>query len=478
MGQHIHELLHVAAATLFAVAAVSALLEYRVLRERVVLTYGAACLCAAAFAAHVAISHSLPKSGAFWIPWTSLNLIVTFGATFFYLLTMQTFVGVRGRWFGAALVVQIGLTAVALADLLLYAATRRSLMFVPIPRAGLSESQREVGEAAYSLLPAAQITAGLFMFSYVFGVAYLVVHLVRARSRDALVYTGLIVNSALVVNDVLVAMSVFGGWYLMAFSKAFETIRIHRDIRIRARERIERRLRQAEKMEAVGRVAGGIAHDFSNVLMAVGGSVELAADRFPPDDPVNQDLDLARDGLETGRRLVRQLLDVARAEETKAEYVDINDFLARSTKFFSSMVSREVRLEVMAEPGIGGVMIAPGQLTQVLMNLVVNARDAMPNCGIIKIQASTLSGRRGRLSDDGDRPKIVISVIDEGGGMPKEVLEHVFEPFFTTKAEYGGSGLGLATLYTIVRKAGGYVEVESELGRGTRFDVVLPRFQG
>jgi signal transduction histidine kinase len=476
MGQHVHELLHVAAATLFVVAAFSALAEYRILRERVVLTYGAACLCAAGYAAHVVVSHGLPKGGGFWIPWTSVNLIVTFGATFFYLLTMQTFVGARSRWLGAALVVQVGLTAVALADLLLYAATRRSFMFVPTPRSGLGESQRAVGEGAYSLLPAAEIVAGLFMLSYVFGVGYLLVHLVRTRSRDSLVYTGLVVTSAIVVNDTLVAMSVFGGWYLMAFSKAFEMVRIHRDIRTRARERIERRLRQAEKMEAIGRVAGGIAHDFNNVLMVVGGSIELAAGCVATDHPVHQDLELARDGLETGRRLVRQLLDVARAEETKPEYVDINDFLSRSTKFLSGMVPRDVRLEVVAEPGIGGVMIAPGQLTQVLMNLVANARDATKR-GVIKIQATTVAAARRRRAAAADRAEIVISVIDEGGGMPAEVLEHVFEPFFTTKAEQGGSGLGLATLYAIVRKAGGHVEVQSEVGSGTRFDVVLPRFQ-
>src|SRR5215216_1537483 len=133
MGQHVHELLTVAAATLFVVAAVSALLEYRVLRERVVLTYAAACLCAAGFAAHVSISHSLPKGGAFWIPWTSLGVSATFGASFFYLLTMQRFVGVRGRLFGVTLVVQIGLTAAALADVLLFALTRRSFMFVLVP---------------------------------------------------------------------------------------------------------------------------------------------------------------------------------------------------------------------------------------------------------------------------------------------------------------------------------------------------------
>jgi signal transduction histidine kinase len=477
MGQHVHELLHVAAATLFVVAAFSALLEYRNLRERVVLTYAASCSCAAAYAVHVTISHNLPKVGAFWIPWTSLGVSATFGATFFYLLTMRSFVGVQGRLFGAALAVQGGLAALALSDALLYALTRRSFMFVAIPRTNIGESQRELGEGAYSLLPAAHVVAGLFMLSFVFGVGYLLIHLVKKRSRDALVYAGLFVNSAIVVNETLVALSLFGGWYLIAFSKAFETVRIHSYIRTRARERIERRLRQAQKMEAIGRVAGGVAHDFNNILTVVGGGVELAADRLAPDHLANQDLELARDGLEAGRRMIRQLLDVARAEETKAEYVDINDFLTRSSKLLSSIVSREMALEIVAEPAIGGVMIAPGQLTQVLMNLVINAREAMTKRGVVKIHATTLSARRG-LTNSQDRPEIVISVIDQGSGIPAEILEHVFEPFFTTKAEQGGSGLGLATLYSIVRKAGGHVEVESEVGRGTRFDVVLPRFQG
>lgn len=472
MGQHVHELLHVAAATLFIVVAVSALLEYRNLRERVVLTYAAACLCAAVYASHVAISHSLPKLGAFWIPWTSFGLSVTFGATFFYLLTMQAFVGVRGKAFRGALVVQLGITAVALSDALLYAVSGRSFMFTGVPRPNLSAGQLELGEGAYSLLPTANVVGALFMLSYVFGVAYLLIHLIRTRSRDAMVYAGLAFNSAIVVNDTLVALSVFGGWYLMAFSKAFETVRIHRDIRTRARERIERRLRQAEKMEAIGRVAGGIAHDFNNILQAVGGSVELASSTVPEEHPVNQELAFAREGLDTGRRMVRQLLDVARAEQTKVEYVDVHAFLSQSTKLLSSLVSRETPLELAIEPQIGGVMIAPGQLTQVLMNLVINARDAMPNGGKIKIAATTNSTRRGNVAGG---TEIVISVIDEGSGMPAEVLEHVFEPFFTTKSEQGGSGLGLATLYSIVRKAGGHVEVESEVGRGTRFDVVLPR---
>jgi signal transduction histidine kinase len=476
MGQHLHELLHVATATLFVVVGVSSLVEYRNLRERVVLTHAAACLCAASYACHVVISHSLPKAGAFWIPWTAVALSATFGATFFYLLTMQAFLKVQGRAFTAALVVQAGLTAIAVIDLLLYAALGRSLMFVPLARE-VSESQREVGEGAYSLLPFAQIVAALFALSFVFAVVYLLVHLLRTRSRDALVYTGLVVNASIVVNDTLVAMSAFAGWYLIAFSKAFEIVRINRDIRARSHQRIERRLRQAEKMEAIGRMAGGIAHDFNNILMAVGSNVELAADTVARDHPAQEDLEYARDALETGRRLVRQLLDVARAEATKAEYVDVGEFLSRSAKLLSSMLSTGTRLRIAVEPGVGGVMIAPGELTQVLMNLVINAHEAMPNGGTIDVKASAVSARQAQLSEAGSGPQIAITVTDEGSGISREMLEHVFEPFFTTKAEHGGSGLGLATLYSIVRKAGGHVEVESKVGRGTRFDVLLPRCQ-
>jgi signal transduction histidine kinase len=467
MGQHLHELLHVAAATLFIVAGVSALFEYRNLRERLVLTYGAYCLCAGGYACHVAISHNLPKLGAFWIPWTLVGLSATFGATFFYLLTMQAFLGVRSRLFGVLLVTQAGLTIATLADAFLFLLFRRSSLFVHVPRPNLSLSQRAMGEGAYSLLPASEVVGALFAISFVLGVGYLLAHLIRTRSRDVLVYAGLVVNAALVVNDTSVAFSLFAGAYLMAFSKAFETVRIHRDIRTRSRERIERRLRQAEKMEAIGRVAGGIAHDFGNILMVVGGSLELAADAVPPGQ-AQEDLERARAGLEAGRRLVRQLLDLARSEQTKPQLVDIKEFLSQSGKLLSSMVSRDIRLEIAVEPQVGGVMIAPGELTQVLMNLVVNAREAMPRGGTIKIHAAAAA----------TRPEIAISVADEGCGIPDDVLIHVFEPFFTTKADQGGSGLGLATLYSIVRKAGGHVEVESVVGRGTRFEVLLPRYQG
>jgi signal transduction histidine kinase len=139
------------------------------------------------------------------------------------------------------------------------------------------------------------------------------------------------------------------------------------------------------------------------------------------------------------------------------------------------MVTSKTSLELVVEPQLGGVLIPPGQLTQVLMNLVLNARDAMPNGGPINIYATTRSGRQHLLGGAPGQAQIVISVSDQGSGMPAEILEHVFEPFFTTKADQGGSGLGLATLYSIVRKAGGHVDVESQVGHGTRFDVFLPR---
>ncbi len=474
MTEHLHELLHVAAATLFIVAGASALLEYRNLRERVVLTFGIMCLCSAGYACHVIVSHNLPKVGEFWVPWTSFGLFMTFGATFFYLVTMQSFVGVRGYLFTGLLVAQGTIVVVALGDLLFYAMSGRSTLFVSVPRTNVGAHQWELGEGAYSLLPTAEVVAGVFMLSFVLGIGCLLVRLVRAGSRDLLVYSGLFVTSGIIVNETLIAMSVFAGVYLLAFSKAIETLRIHHDIRVRARERIEQRLRQAEKLEAVGRVAGGIAHDFNNILAAVGMGVELAEDAIAPDHPAAVDLRTAQDGIRAGRRIVQQLLDVARAREVEPERILVRDFLEDSAKLLSSMVPDGTRLEFKVESAGASVVMSRGRLTQVLMNLVVNAGDAMPNGGTIEVRASSTRPNLGRSRQDGRQPTVVISVADEGSGMPKETLRHVFEPSFSTKLDRGGTGLGLATLHAIVRDAGGHVEVESEVGRGTCFHVFLP----
>lgn len=477
MGQHVHELLHVAAAALFIVAGASALFEYRNLRERAVLDYGLMCLCAAGYACHVVISHNLPKHGEFWIPWTLAGLVVTFGATFFYLVAIRRFVELKTRLFVAPLAVQLALIAVVLADLLRYALVGRSFILASFARQNVSEHQRQLGEGAYSLLPTAQLVAGLFMLSFVLGVVCVLVRLVRTRSRDLLLLTGLGVTAGIIVNDTLVAMGIFGGVYLIAFSKAFEAVRIHRDIRLRSRERIEQRLRRAEKMEAIGRVAGGLAHDFNNILTAIGGRVELAEEAVGMDHPAASDLRAAKEGVDAGGLLIRQLLDVAHSKQVEPGYVDINQFFSDSSKLLLSLVPRGTRLEVEVAPKLGGIALASGELTQVVMNLIVNACDAMPDGGTIRIRVTLSAGPWRGWVRRRTQPRIVISVIDQGGGIPEDVLEHIFEPLFTTKADRGGNGLGLATVYSIVRRAGGDVEVESELGRGTCFHAFFPRVE-
>lgn len=475
MGEHIHELLHVSAATLFVVACVSSLVDYQSLRERVVLSYSVMCFAAGIYAAHVVVSHNLPKMGTFWIPWTLVGLTVTFVATLCYLTTMGEFLRIRARSYFAPLAIQAGIGVFVLGDLISYGVRDRSLLFAPVPREALGAHQSELGEAAYSLLPAAEVVAALFMLSFVVGVVFLLVHLIRTRSRDPLLYLGLVATVAFIVNDTLVALSQYEGMYLLAFSKTFEAVRIRRDIRLRAQERIERRLRHAENMQSIGRVAGGIAHDFGNILTAIGGSVELAADSLDEKDPIRSDLKTAEDGVHRGRQLVHQLLDVARSRETEAERIDVGQFLSESAKLLEGVLSKGIRLELAVEPDVGQVRISPGQLTQVLINLVVNARDAMREGGKLTILACSRPDRSRPLRSSAGNSLVTISVIDEGEGIPTDVINHIFEPLFTTKTERGGTGIGLATLYSIVHQAGGTVEVNSQTGRGTRFDVILPR---
>lgn len=472
LGNHVHELLHAAAAPLFFAAGVLALMEYRTLRERVVLKFGGMCLCSGAYASYVAISHNLPKQGAFWIPWTLFGLVFTFAATTLYLATMRRFLDVPGRAFTAILSVHGCLTVVAFADLVLYALTQRSMLFVSIPRSDIGAHQYAVGEGAYSLLPAAEVAIALFAVGFVLGTGYLIVHLIRNRSRDWLVFAGLVATSVIIVNEALVAASLYAGVYLLGFTKAFETIRIYRDIRTRARERIERRLRQMQKMDAIGRFAGGIAHDFNNILMAVGTQVELAADTLDAEHPAREDLVAATQAVDTGARLVRQILDIVRSDGLEPSYIDVSEFVSNSAKLLSTMVPASTTLEFELDSDAGCILVPQGQLTQALMNLVVNASDAMPEGGTVRISAAKAPALE--PSPTTSSPGVMICVIDEGVGIPAPILEHVFEPMFTTKAEQGGSGLGLATLYSIVEDAGGHVEVESEVGHGTCFRLFFP----
>jgi signal transduction histidine kinase len=246
------------------------------------------------------------------------------------------------------------------------------------------------------------------------------------------------------------------------------------------RQTIEREaeLRQAHKMEAVGRLAGGVAHDFNNVLTAIFGYSDLLRDQLPEGDPRRPDLDEIRRSAERAASLTRQLLAFSRKQVMQPRVLDLNEVVANVEKLLRKLVGDDVLLEIQPDAAVWQVKADPGQIEQVLMNLAANARDAMPEGGRVVIGTANVA----MLDDDvqtlpGLRPGqyVDLSVTDSGVGMPEGVRRNIFEPFFTTKEQGKGTGLGLATVYGIVKQTGGGVYVKSEEGVGTRFDIYLPR---
>jgi PAS domain S-box-containing protein len=240
---------------------------------------------------------------------------------------------------------------------------------------------------------------------------------------------------------------------------------------------IEDQLRQAQKMEAIGQLAGGIAHDFNNLLTAILGFSGFLADSLPEDDDRRRDVDEIRHAGERAATLTRQLLAFGRKQILDVRVLHIGDVVGELTPMLRRLVSEAIDLRTTT--GDRGVIKAdPGQLQQVLMNLVVNARDAMPDGGRLTIETSDV------VLDDafvrrhpGAQPgaHVALSVRDTGIGMDAATLKRIFEPFFTTKPKGQGTGLGLATVYGIVKQSGGAIWVESEVGKGTAFTVCLPR---
>jgi PAS domain S-box-containing protein len=256
----------------------------------------------------------------------------------------------------------------------------------------------------------------------------------------------------------------------------------HRDVSERKRveaalRHSEEQLRQAQKMEAVGRLAGGIAHDFNNVLTAIFGYTELLIDEFRLDDPRRADVVEIRKAAERAAALTRQLLAFSRKQVMQPRLLDLNDVIRAVEKLLARLVGDDVLLELQLASDLVTVRADPGQIEQVLMNLVANARDAMPEGG--RLTLSTRNEQTGPASTA--RPGLapasyaVLAVADTGTGVPAEVREQIFEPFFTTKEQGKGTGLGLATVYGIVKQSGGGIYIESEEGQGTTFLVYLPQ---
>ncbi len=245
------------------------------------------------------------------------------------------------------------------------------------------------------------------------------------------------------------------------------------------RRRLEEQLRHSQKMEAIGRLAGGVAHDFNNLLTGIIGYAELALRRLPPADALAHDLEEIRKAGRRAADLTRQLLAFSRKQVLQPRVVDLGQLVADMEKLLRRVIGEDVDLRIPRPPILGRVRADPGQLEQVVMNLAVNARDAMPRGGTLTIAVGAAPADAGNAPKAGAPPSpfVALAVTDTGSGMTDEVKAHLFEPFFTTKAVGKGTGLGLSTVYGIVEQSGGRIEVESASGRGTTFRILLPRVE-
>jgi PAS domain S-box-containing protein len=247
------------------------------------------------------------------------------------------------------------------------------------------------------------------------------------------------------------------------------------------RERVEEQLRLSQRLEAIGGLAGGIAHDFNNVLSVILGCTELAIDRAREDDSVRDELLEVKKAGERAVALTRQLLAFSRKQVMQPVVLDLNHIAAGIEKMLRRILGEDIDYVQVLAPDLGMVWADPGQIEQVLMNLVVNARDAMPKGGKLTIETSNVDldeeyAARHVVVKPG--PYVQLVVTDTGCGMDEKIQARIFEPFFTTKDKAKGTGLGLSTVYGIVKQSGGDIWVYSEPGRGTTFKIHLPRLQG
>ena len=244
------------------------------------------------------------------------------------------------------------------------------------------------------------------------------------------------------------------------------------------RHSLENQLRQAQKMEAIGKLAGGIAHDFNNLLTAITGYTELALAELERDNPVRADLEEVARAAERASWLTRQLLAFSRRQVMVPEEVDLNTVVENMEKLMRRLIGEDIRLATSLAPDLGKVRVDPIQIEQVLMNLAVNARDAMPTGGDLRIttaNAEMHAGLSSRFASVTPGPSVLLTVSDTGVGMDEETQARIFEPFFTTKETGKGTGLGLSTAYGIVKQSGGSIWVDSTPGHGCTFRIYLPR---
>jgi len=243
-------------------------------------------------------------------------------------------------------------------------------------------------------------------------------------------------------------------------------------------KQLEEQLRQSQKLESVGRLAGGIAHDFNNMLTAINGYSELTLRSLEDDNPLRQNIEEIKKAGERSALLTHQLLAFSRQQVLQPLVLDLNEIIADTTNLLERLIGEDVELITALNPKTGRVNVDPGQLSQIIMNLAVNARDAMPHGGKLTIETANIF-----LKPDDARQKIgilpgayvLLAVCDTGQGIDGKIQQQIFEPFFTTKELGKGTGLGLSTVYGIVKQSGGNIEVDTKVGAGTTFRIYLPR---
>ena len=260
-----------------------------------------------------------------------------------------------------------------------------------------------------------------------------------------------------------------GDWLVMATARD-----------ITEREEIEQQLRQAQKMEAVGQLTGGVAHDFNNLLTAIIGNLELLAPRLEGDPAASRHLRAAEHAAENGARLVEQLLAFSRRQHLQPRAVDLNAVVAGLREMLTRTIGSTIEIRLGLSPDLWPALIDPTQIETAILNLAINARDAMPSGGRLTIETRNLPAAagvpaKGVPAELTGRDCVGLSVRDTGTGMPDEVLRSAVEPFFTTKEPGKGSGLGLSQVYGTVRQSNGAMEIESRVGVGTEVHLFLPR---
>ena len=242
---------------------------------------------------------------------------------------------------------------------------------------------------------------------------------------------------------------------------------------------LEVQFNQAQKMQAVGQLAGGVAHDFNNLLTAMGGFCDLLLGRHGPDDPSFADIMQIKQNANRAGNLVRQLLAFSRRQTLQPKVFAITDALNDLSNLLRRLIGENIELDLNHGKDVDLIRTDPGQFDQVVINLAVNARDAMPGGGVITVSTERVTVKTSVQRGHEVMPAgeyILINIIDTGSGIAKEDIGHIFEPFFSTKGVGEGTGLGLSTVYGIIRQSEGYIFVDSALGEGTTFSIYLPAF--